>query len=106
MANKIKPIKPGEVSKKKKQDIPDAVFEAFNELITENYNNGVAKIYTKDIVARITAKGFNRNEIFKKGWLDIEDIYDNAGWTVEYDHPGWDENYEEHFTFTDRKTRR
>lgn len=106
MANKIKPIKPGEVANKKKLDIPDAAFEAFNELIAENYDGRTAVVLTKDVVARMTAKGLNRDEIFKKGWLDIEDIYDKAGWQVDYDRPGWDENYDEHFTFTDRRKHR
>lgn len=106
MANKIKPIKPGEVVKKKKQDIPDAVFEAFNELIAENYNGQTATVYTKDVVKRMVAKGLKRSEIFKKDWLEVEDVYDKAGWETDYDSPARDENFEPHFTFTDRRKHR
>lgn len=28
------------------------------------------------------------------GWLDLEDIYRDEGWTVEYDSPGYNETYE------------
>jgi len=105
MANKVKPIKPGEVADKKKIDIPDAAFEAFNELIAENYNGRTATVYQDKVVERMAAKGLNRNEIFKKGWLDVEEIYGKTGWKVEYDKPGYNEDYAAHFIFTNRRHR-
>jgi hypothetical protein len=53
----------------------------------------------------MAAKGLNRNEIFKKGWLDVEEIYGKAGWKVEYDKPGYNEDYAAHFIFTNRRHR-
>lgn len=94
-----KPVKPSEVANLKSNMMPDAVLEAFNELIAENYGKSSATVYTKDAVARMVAKGLNEKEIFKKGWLDVEDIYRKAGWTVTYDSPGWDESYDAHFVF-------
>ncbi len=32
-------------------------------------------------------------------WLDVEDVYREAGWVVEYDKPGYCESYEATFTF-------
>jgi hypothetical protein len=32
--------------------------------------------------------------------LDIEPIYREAGWIVEYDKPAYCENYDANFTFT------
>jgi hypothetical protein len=103
MKNKVKPIKPGEVAKKKEHDVPDAVFEAFNELITEKFNGRDAVVIQKDVVELMIKKGLNGDEIFKKGWLDIEEVYHKAGWEVEFDRPGWDEDYDAHFTFTAHK---
>jgi len=104
MTNKVKPIKPGEVAKKKEHDFPDTVFEAFNEMIAENYSGRTATFRQEDVVALMVKKGLGRTDIYKKGWLDIEDIYDKAGWEVDYDRPGYNETYETTFTFRDRRT--
>ena len=106
MANKVRPIKPEEVVKAKKTNFPDAVFEAFNEMITENYAGRVATFKQDDVVKLMVQKGLGRNDIFKKGWLDIEDVYDKAGWEVDYDRPGWNETYDTTFTFRDRRVHR
>lgn len=100
MVNKIKPIKPGQAAKKKKAEIPDEAFEAFNELIAEHFNGRVVIIAQEDVVKLMVKKGLNREEIFKKGWLNIDEAYHKAGWEVKYDRPGWDDDYVEHFTFT------
>ena len=91
---KVRPIKPGEVVSKKKEGFPDAVLEAFNELLAEKYDGDSAWFEQKEVVARMVKKGLKRNAIFDKGWLDIEEVYESAGWKVSYD-----ESYEENFTF-------
>lgn len=96
---KVRPIKPGEVVSKKKEGFPDAVFEAFNELLAEKYDGDSAWFEQKEVVARMVKKGLKRNAIFDKGWLDIEEVYESAGWKVSYDKPGYNESYEENFTF-------
>ncbi len=103
MANKIKPIKPGEVAKQKKNDFPDAVFEAFNEVIAANFYGKDATFNQEDVEALMVKKGLNCNEIYKKGWMDVEDVYEKAGWTVDYDAPGYNETYPATFTFRARK---
>lgn len=42
----------------------------------------------------------SRQFIFDKHWLDIEDTYRKAGWNVEYDKPGYCENYDAYFVFS------
>lgn len=103
MANKVSPIKPGEVVKEKEKSIPDAVFEAFNQLIAENFNGYSATVLQKDVVALMKEKGVNIGEAYKKGWLDVEDIYRKAGWKVEYDKPGYNESYDASFEFSRKK---
>jgi hypothetical protein len=102
----IGPISPREAEQKKKEDIPEFVYEAFNELISENLKNGkYATVMQKDVVARIKKKGGIRNTqmIFDKGWLDVEKAYEKARWKVEYDKPGFNESYEASFRFTKKQ---
>ena len=50
-------------------------------------------------VKLMVEKGLNRNEIFNKGWLNIEEVYRSAGWKVNYDKPAYNESYDAYFTF-------
>lgn len=95
------PIRPEDVASAKGATVPGAVLEAFNELITERMSGGVAVVRQSAVLERILAKmpGRARAEIFRSGWLDIEDVYRAAGWKVDYDRPGYNETYEATFTF-------
>ena len=98
----LKPITPKDVAKQKLDVFPDAVIEAFNEVIAAHYSNGSATITQKEVVERMVAKGLKKDNIFDKGWLDVEDVYRKAGWTVKYDKPGYNESYEPIFIFKKR----
>lgn len=84
-----KPIRPDEIGEAKKSIIPDTVIEAFNEEIAANYTNGKAKVLQKDVVERIRVKlKFNStHDIYKNGWLNVEELYRAEGWSVEYAKP-------------------
>lgn len=98
-----RPIKPSEVGAVQASAFPAEVFDAFNELIAENYANGYATFKQSDVVARIKQKrNCEAGEIFKRGWLNVEDVYRNEGWHVEYDSPGFNEPYAATFTFKKR----
>lgn len=100
----VTPIKPSEVAAKKQTILPPEVIEAWNCLIAQKYSGGVARIEQKEIITAIK-KVMNLNDakrIFTEDWLEIEDIYREAGWKVEYDRPGYDEDYEPTFTFSKR----
>lgn len=100
----MKPIKPNEVAEAKVNSIPDEVFEAFNELITENFSNGRAVVQQEDVAKRIRVKmGRKADGMFDKGWLDVEGVYEKAGWRVTYDKPGYNEDYEANFTFAKKR---
>lgn len=105
MAERIGPISPKEVADKKMEMFPDAVFEAFNEMIVQNAGIGEITVKQDDVVALMVKKGLDRNEIYKNGWLDVEDVYRKAGWKVDYDKPGYNEDYDAYFVFS-RKRRR
>jgi hypothetical protein len=103
----VGPIRPSEVDKAKKKQIPAAVFETFNDLIVQNDRQGYSCFRQDDVVEMLVRRGLDRNLIFKNGWLDIEDSYRDAGWEVRYDSPAYNESYPATFEFSriDRKRR-
>jgi hypothetical protein len=102
MAANVRPLCPKEVVEKRKADIPDAVFEAFNELIAKNFNAAYAIVKQKEVVKLLVEKGLKEKEIYEKHWLDVEELYRKAGWKVEYDKPAYNENYDAYFKFRPR----
>lgn len=101
----IEPLKPEDVPGYKKTIFPDFVLESFNELIAKNWNNGRAMVLQKDVVNLMSLKmpgesySDNKNKIYAEGWLNVEDIYREAGWKVTYNKPGYNESYEASFEF-------
>lgn len=102
----IKPITPQEVDQKKSESIPDFVYEAFNELIVENWNGSRSLVIQDDVVDRIienvAERGckVSRNHIFDECWLNIEDAYRKVGWDVKYDKAAYCESHKAFFTFS------
>lgn len=97
----VKPITPDEVVEHKLREIPDQVVECWNRMIASKSNgSNTITIMQDDIVsALVAATGVKRQAVFDLGWLDIEDLYRNAGWKVSYDKPGYNESYEAYFEF-------
>lgn len=97
----IKPITPDEV----KHIIPDFIIEAVNKLIKEKWNGSEAIIEQNEIMDIVSSDSEwddrpSRMTVYNNKWLDIEDIYRDAGWNVEYDKPGYCETYNAYFKFT------
>jgi len=107
MTEQRKPFTPKQAEDKKIEVIPPQVIEAFEELIVENLRGGTATIKQDDVVNRIHEKmtGVKTQEMFDKGWLDVEDLFRKAGWEVEYDKPGFNESYPATFTFSKKRKR-
>lgn len=95
----VQPLRPKDVVGRKLEDIPDLAIEAFNELIARKINNGYACILQENVVELMVEKGLSREEIFEKGWLNVEGIYRKAGWDVTYDKPAYNESHPASFTF-------
>lgn len=78
------------------------VIQAINELMAESGKTNRIKLFQKDIVARITTldSQLTSKYVFDKHLLDIEDVYREQGWKVEYDKPGYSESYEAFFVFS------
>lgn len=97
----VEPIRPDEVLDLQQKLLPDEVIKAWNLLIAENFRGSTAVIYQDDAITRLEVHmDCSRDTVFKKGYLEIEDIYRKAGWTVKYDKPGYNENYKAFFRFT------
>jgi len=102
------PITPGQARSLKQRTIPQQVYEAFDELIVEQLDLYGAARFTQDtVINRILTKHdkdnlpCDRQEIFDKRWLDIESFYEDAGWTVQYRRPSYDENGSAYFLFNE-----
>lgn len=80
--------------------IPDYVFQAFNELLSENYNDTEIRICIDDVIDRIhkiqihndSYDYLTRQEIIDKHWMDIEPFYEDKGWDVTYSNSPKDNN--------------
>jgi len=93
------PIRPEDIPSEKVQSFPESVFEAFNELIVANIVDGRAMFTQENVIELMQKRGLDRREIFDNGWLNVEEVYREAGWTVAYDKPGYNETYSATFTF-------
>lgn len=80
--------------------LPDFVYNIVNTLLEEKFDGEAARIVQDEIVARICAsQGCKRQDVCDNGWLNFETAYRNAGWSVTYDSPGYNESYPAFFYF-------
>jgi hypothetical protein len=102
----IRAITPSEARSTKV--IPEFVLETVNELIVKKLEKSNSASFTQQelVNSLYSKKGIPladdsfRQRIFLDHWLDFESIYEEAGWRVVYDRPGYNENYEASFKFT------
>ena len=95
----VAPISPNEITKIREGLIPNVVFETFNKLIAKNFSGSQATVYQEAVMTLLVEHGLSRSDIFDNHWLDVEDSYRKTGWAVEYDKPGYNENYKAYFIF-------
>ncbi len=101
---KVTPIKPEDLPKQKRKQIPNIIIETVNKLITKNWSTETreATVYQDDILKEI-GEQLDHDKIFDNHWLDIEDIYREQGWKVVYDSPAYCESYPAYFVFSIKK---
>lgn len=103
----VKPVSPDELGKYKAEIFPEFVLKAFNDLLAEKYAGYSVTIRQNEAIDRILQYSedvdVDRAMIFSRGWLNIEEIYREVGWSVSYDKPGYCEDYEAYFTFKKKK---
>lgn len=99
-----KPIKPSEVAGRRAETIPPEVIDAFNEAIVANWTGRSATVIQKEVAAMIASKlSCPLEMVYDKHYLDVESIFEAAGWTVKYDKPGYCETYDAYFEFSKGK---
>lgn len=74
--------------------------------IARAHEGGGGHVMQDDVIDRILTKlpDATREQLFERGWLDVEEAYRRKGWTVEYDKPGFNESYRASFTFSPRRS--
>jgi len=106
----VTPITPQELKARRSQ-IPDFVIDVFNDLIAENFDGRSAVILQEDVVKRLLplvqvhegqsiSPNARREMVFKKGWLNVEALFEKQGWKVAYYKPDYREDGYPSFTFT------
>jgi len=106
MKDTIQPITPDDVvsAKLSPRVFPPAVINVFNQLIAKHWTGTRAVVGQNEAVAGVmSALNASRSEVFAQRWLDVEPLFEAAGWDVYYDKPGYSESYEATFTFTKKK---
>ena len=106
-------ITPEEAEKAKISSIPDYVFQAFNELLAENFVGNVGTIiYQHELLKRIINiypyiieddKDSIVNSLFVNHWLDVEKFYQRAGWEVTFHKPAYYEDFDPYYNFIKKK---
>jgi hypothetical protein len=105
ISNKVKPLSPTDVELEKGSNVPDAVIRAVNILLKQKARDGFATILQKEIIhlAMDLDPWLKSSDLHERGGLDIEALYEKVGWSVTYDKPGFNENYEPTFEFQKKK---
>ena len=94
---KVKPITPLEASKR---GVPDGVIEVFNNLIQKYYHDGRATFKLDEAVTLVCKKMKCKRDVpCDEHWMDVESLYERAGWIVEFDNPAYNETYPATYCF-------
>lgn len=97
----VAPISPADIADYKLATLPDCVIDTWNKAIAVAWNGRSAKILQTEITDKLaSALNTTRSNVFSSGYLEIEDIYRKAGWTVSYDKPAYCEDYDAYFNFS------
>lgn len=82
-----KPISINDLTKKN-YEIPDLVIVIVDSMLKDRWQNNSAILFISDIIKSIQVVcNKTESEILNKHWLDIEPIYRQAGYDVEYHKP-------------------
>ena len=96
------PITPTDIGKEKAKIIPKEVIALWNHHIALKYNHQAktSTVYQKDIETSICLDlNITSTQVMELGYLEIEALYEDYGWKVEYDKPGYNESGKAYFTF-------
>lgn len=97
----IEPLRPEQIASNMKEYLPEEVIQVFNDLIVEHWDSQQATIQQKDALDCIcNALTVTSDHVIKKHWLDVETVYKEVGWEVEYHKPAYnDVAFEPYYIF-------
>lgn len=90
---------PEEAAAEHKTSIPQEILDVVNALLTKRINHSVISIRQKEVLEGLGETDIAVKDVFDRGWLDLEDLYEAKGWSVTYDKPGYNETYDAGWTF-------
>ena len=93
------PITPEEVIPKRKNLIPNEVFEVFDDLIVKNFSGTRAMVMQDVVVGILEDRGFSRQQLYDNHYLDVEPYYREAGWQVTYNKKCIGDSFDSHYIF-------
>jgi hypothetical protein len=96
-----KAFSPAEARGAKRHVIPDFVLAVVNQLLAEGFNERGINVPQQEIIDRV--KLLTGSDAFNMKWLDFESLFEDEGWIVKYDKPGYNESYDAFFVFTPKK---
>jgi hypothetical protein len=97
-----KPLSPTEVAAHRKILAPDFVIQAWNDCIAEKWDGRQSKVLQEDLVQTVLKYAttlLEREVAFEKGYLDLEPVFRDEGWDVEYRRPAYCESFPAYFLF-------
>jgi len=102
----VKPISPSELAATQLATFPDDVVAVWNELIARRFDRTRAVVKQEEVVKALAVRMIcDRARVFDAGWLNIEPLFQEQGWEVEYWKPAYNESGDAHFIFTPKAKR-
>lgn len=97
----VEPIRPERlIQPKQALQIPGVVIIAVNKLINENWDGHQAKVWQGDILVQLSRlTGIDKETVLRNGWLNIEPLYRNVGYEVNYVAPPMGTKGDAYFEF-------
>lgn len=106
-------LKPKEVAPSIASCIPEYVVEVYNDLIRKNFNGHSAQVKLEDAKQAVSRAVVQQNPEFELSvarsfaeenrYWDIEPIFEDAGWKVEFNKKCIGDNFDSHYVFSIRR---
>lgn len=102
--NTVQPLSPDRLVTPKAFQIPNIVIMVVNKLINENWDGHLSRVWQSDIIINIgRLTGIDKESILRNRWLNVEPLYREAGYKVNYIAPNPGEKGDAYFEFIPRE---